>query len=339
VLIAAGGLGVYLSHLYDTAKMTVEQMYEPLDDQPAMAANGKVESSGGSKETSTPGPDADKLDGGQPSAAVSSPNDAASAILAAGKPFTLLVLGVDERDGDAGRADSIVVMAVNPDKHSVMLVSIPRDTRTEIVGRGTVDKINHSYAFGGSTMAVRTVERLLDIRIDYYVRTKMEGLVDLIDQMGGIHVENDLDLYSEDFPFEYGNIQLNGEEALVFTRMRKQDPQGDIGRAARQRKVLVGLYDKMKSFSGLTELPHILDILKSYVKTNLTWDDMNAMFRYYRPKIQSFTSEVLQGEGVMIDAVYYYAVSEQEKRRLHDLIAEQLDMPNSDLTQSLAKVK
>ena len=65
------------------------------------------------------------------------------------EPFSVLLLGVDERQGDTGRSDSIMVLAVNPEKKSVEMVSIPRDTRTEIAGKGITSKINHAYAYGG----------------------------------------------------------------------------------------------------------------------------------------------------------------------------------------------
>lgn len=78
-------------------------------------------------------------------------------------PFSVLVLGVDERAGDKGRSDTILVLTVNPEKQSTKMVSIPRDTYTEMVGRGFKDKLNHAYAFGGIKMAMDSVEQLLQI--------------------------------------------------------------------------------------------------------------------------------------------------------------------------------
>ncbi|MBD4898888.1 transcription antiterminator LytR, partial [Xanthomonas citri pv. citri] len=69
-------------------------------------------------------------------------------------PFSVLIMGVDERDGDKGRADTLIYMTVNPKTNTTDMVSIPRDTYTKIIGKGTMDKINHSYAFGGTQMTV-----------------------------------------------------------------------------------------------------------------------------------------------------------------------------------------
>jgi anionic cell wall polymer biosynthesis LytR-Cps2A-Psr (LCP) family protein len=78
-------------------------------------------------------------------------------------PISVLIMGADERTNDRGRSDTLIVMTVNPEQQSMKMVSIPRDTRTEIIGKGIQDKINHAYAFGGTDMALSTVENFLDI--------------------------------------------------------------------------------------------------------------------------------------------------------------------------------
>ena len=110
-------------------------------------------------------------------------------------PFSVLMLGVDEREGDSGRSDTMIVLTVNPNQNSIKMLSIPRDTRTEIVGHGTTDKINHAYAFGGEKMSIATVENLLDIPIDYYVGSIWKDFKDIVDAVGGIQVNNNLDFY------------------------------------------------------------------------------------------------------------------------------------------------
>src|SRR3954462_3815143 len=152
-------------------------------------------------------------------------------------PFSILMLGVDEREGDSGRSDTMIVLTVNPNKNSIKMLSIPRDTRTKIIGRGTVDKINHAYAFGGEEMSMATVESLLDIPIDYYIKVNMEGFKDIVDAVGGIQVNNDLDFKQDGHHFTVGQINLNGDQALSFVRMRYEDPNGDFGRQERQRQV------------------------------------------------------------------------------------------------------
>lgn len=117
------------------------------------------------------------------------------------EPFSVLMLGVDERKDDSGRSDTMIVITVNPEKQTMKMLSIPRDTRTEIIGHDTVDKINHAYAFGGVPMAVDTVENFLNIPIDYYVFINMEGFLQIIDTLGGVTINNDMDLTFDEYHF------------------------------------------------------------------------------------------------------------------------------------------
>src|SRR5690606_29205840 len=107
---------------------------------------------------------------------------------------------------------------------SMKMVSIPRDTRTEIIGKGFQDKINHAYAFGGPEMAIDTVENFLDIPIDYFVQVNMESFKDIVDAVGGVTVNNSFSFNAGGYTFNEGQISLNGAEALAYSRMRYEDP-------------------------------------------------------------------------------------------------------------------
>ena len=170
------------------------------------------------------------------------------------EPFSVLVLGVDEREGDKGRSDTMIVLTVNPELKSTKMVSIPRDTYTEIVGKGVQDKINHAYAFGGIEMSMDSIEGLLDIPIDYVVQVNMESFKDIVDAVGGITVTNPLNFNVGSHTFPKGEITLDGEEALSFVRMRYEDPRGDFGRQDRQKQVIQAVMRKGASLNSLSEL-------------------------------------------------------------------------------------
>jgi len=179
------------------------------------------------------------------------------------QPFSVLMLGVDEREGDAGRSDTIIVMTVNPNDKSSKMVSIPRDTYTEIVGKGSKDKINHAYAFGGIEMSMETVENLLDIPIDYVVQVNMEGFEDIVDAVGGVNVNNTLDFSVGQHNYPKGNITLDGEEALSYVRMRYEDPNGDFGRQDRQKQVIQAVMREGASVKSLVNYRSIFNALRS----------------------------------------------------------------------------
>ena len=117
------------------------------------------------------------------------------------EPVSILLLGADERGEDKGRSDSLMVITLNPKNNSMKTVSIPRDTYTEIVGKGKSDKINHAYAFGGVDMSVATVEKFLNVPINYYIEVNMEGFKDIVDAVGGVDVNNDLEFTQDGSSF------------------------------------------------------------------------------------------------------------------------------------------
>ncbi|MFK4391682.1 LytR family transcriptional regulator [Bacillus sp. AFS026049] len=242
------------------------------------------------------------------------------------EPFSMLMLGVDERDGDKGRSDTMIVLTVNPQKKSVKMLSIPRDTRTEIVGHGTQDKINHAFAFGGAKMSMDTVENFLDIPIDYYMKINMEGFKDIVDAVGGVTVQNDLDFTYEGVHFAKGSINLNGEDALKYSRMRYDDPNGDYGRQSRQRSIIEAVIKEGASLSSLTKYDDVFDALSKNIQTNLTFDDMMDIQKNYRDASKSITQATIPGNGTKIDGVYYNIVSDEEKEKVQSELKEQLSI-------------
>jgi polyisoprenyl-teichoic acid--peptidoglycan teichoic acid transferase len=241
-------------------------------------------------------------------------------------PFSVLMLGVDERKGDKGRSDTIIVLTVNPKNNSVKMLSIPRDTRTEIVGKGKEDKINHAYAFGGVPMAMDTVENFLDIPIDYYMKVNMEGFKDLVDAVGGVQVQNDLDFSQDGFHFATGEINLNGEKALSYTRMRHEDPRGDFGRQTRQRQIIQGVIKEGASLSSLTNFSNIFTALGKNVKTNLTFAQMVDIQKNYKQVGKDIQQMEIQEKGTKIDKIYYGMVSPEEKQKVQNELKTQLEL-------------
>ncbi|MFP7484964.1 LytR family transcriptional regulator [Priestia filamentosa] len=241
-------------------------------------------------------------------------------------PISILLLGVDEREGDRGRSDSMILMTVNPDTKSMKMVSIPRDTRTEIIGHGTTDKINHAYAYGGVNMAVDTVENFLDVPVDYYVQVNMESFKDIVDAVGGVTVNNSLDFTYDGVHFKKGQISLNGEEALKFSRMRYEDPRGDFGRQERQRQIIQAVIKKGASFNTLANYGDILDTIGKNIKTNLTFDNMKDIQSNYKEARHSLEQLQVSGEGQKVDGVYYYVVPETEREKLATELKEHLNI-------------
>lgn len=242
------------------------------------------------------------------------------------EPFSALIMGVDAREGDRGRSDTMIVLTVNPKQKSVKMVSIPRDTRTLLVGRGTQDKINHSYAFGGTSMAVNTVENFLNIPVDYYIKMNMEGFQDIVNAVGGITVNNPFAFTQDGISFPKGRIDLNGAEALAYSRMRKQDPSGDYGRQSRQRQVIQGVISKGANPLIVTRMDTILGAIGANAQTNMTFDEMKIVQRKYSEARHNIDQIQIQGTGSNIGGVYYLIVSDQTRNSVSSELRTHLEL-------------
>ncbi|MEK4221627.1 LCP family protein [Bacillus sp. FSL W8-0116] len=245
------------------------------------------------------------------------------------EPISILLMGVDERKNDRGRSDTLIVMTLNPQKEKMQMVSIPRDTRAKIVGKGTMDKINHAYAFGGTKMAINTVEQFTGIPIDYFIRINMEALSGLVDAVGGITVDNHLDWYDEGYykkgyHYKKGKIELDGPKALGYVRMRHLDPNGDFGRNQRERQVITAILHKATSISSVTHYQDILNTLGNNVKTNLTFQDMMNIRANYRSCLSNVENYEIKGTGQKINGIYYLIVPDEEKAKVTHMLKENL---------------
>ncbi len=288
LLLAAGG-GVYAYSMYNSLTTAVDTMHQPIK---RMKSEKRVD----------------------------------EIVLEQQDPFSVLLLGVDERADDKGRSDTIIVLGVNPNTNSIKMVSIPRDTRTEIIGRGKEDKINHAYAFGGVEMSMNTVENFLDIPIDYFVQINMEGFKDIVDSVGGVTVANDLKFSVDEHQFATGKIALNGAEALAFSRMRYEDPRGDFGRQLRQRMIIEGIIKKGASLSSLANYKQIFTVLGKNVRTNLTFDEMVDIQSNYKDAASHVAQIDMKGKNAEIDETFYLIVTEEERLRVQQELKEQLGL-------------
>lgn len=242
------------------------------------------------------------------------------------KPLTFLLLGIGDRPNDPGRSDSIIILSVNPLSKSILLFNIPRDTLVNIIGKNKEDKINHAYAYGGYKMSKDTVEAFLNQHIDYVMQINMNGFRELVDELGGINVCNPFsfsqadELGNKTYTYKKGNLSLNGEEALHFCRMRKSDPKGDLGRNERQHQAVDEIMKKLKSFSSFIKIQDLLSILGDNVKTNIPFNDMKILFKYYRKIPYTIETAEIEGSNLMLSGRYYYNVSEQERLKISELL-------------------
>lgn len=233
----------------------------------------------------------------------------------------IVVLGVDERDDDVGRSDTLFVVMFDSKTKTASLLSVPRDTRVRIEGHGW-DKINHAYAYGGHKLTQKTVEELLGIRINNYVMVDFKGFEGLVDAIGGIDIDVEKDMYYHDtwdgftVDLKKGRQHLDGKTAIQYVRFR--DEEGDIGRIRRQQHFLMAVYDKITSADMLLHIPGLAKQLTSMVKTDMPLSDMIDIGKalHSMVKEKGLSMAMVPGEPKYIDGVSYWLPDITDLREL-----------------------
>ena len=212
------------------------------------------------------------------------------------EPLTFLFLGVDsEGDGlnanAAFNGDTLMLMSFNPKTLDAILLSIPRDTYVPIAcNHNNYAKINSSAAYGTSCV-ISTINNLLGINIDYYVKINFKGVVDLVEAVGGVEVDVEAPSYMADkyggkvceqnSDRQFGNKlvcmnpgmqTLNGEQALAYSRCRHMYIGSDLDRVKHQQQVVEALANKAMHFSSIKEFQNILNAVSKNIATNMDTD-------------------------------------------------------------------
>ena len=226
---------------------------------------------------------------------------------------TVMIMGVDERSDDVGRSDTLMIATLDPHTDHAALLSIPRDTRVKIKGRG-YDKINAAYAYGGERLAESTVESFLGIDIDHYIIVNTNSFVRLVDAIGGIDINVEKRMYYED-PWDdngglvidiYPGLQhMDGEKAVTYVRYR--DEEGDIGRVRRQQEFMVACMDKLTSPSIIPKIPTIIGEIMDAVQTDLSFRQILGLAGALKDAQQNgLDMEMVPGKPLYIDGVSYW---------------------------------
>ncbi|MGI8314400.1 LCP family protein [Halobacillus mangrovi] len=252
--------------------------------------------------------------------------------LSEGDPISVLLMGLDRRPGETtSRTDTLILMTINPDSNSTQMVSVPRDTYSEV--KGAVNKINSSYQVGGTELTVRSVENLLDVPVDYFAKVNFNGFENIVDTLGGVKVHNELGFNTaglgfdiKDTYFPKGELHLNGKEALIYARMRKKDPRGDFGRQIRQRQVIEALISKGTSLSTVTKFDDMVKVLEDNVKTNMTFKDMWHLQSNYKQARNNIAQHNIEGKGKNINGNYYYIPDKEKLRQISNQLNDHLEL-------------
>ncbi|MEG0830403.1 MAG: LCP family protein [Anaerovoracaceae bacterium] len=236
----------------------------------------------------------------------------------------IALLGIDARDmtKDKGtRSDAIIIASINKTTNEVKLISVYRDTYLKIDEQNGFDKITHAYAYGGATETLNSLNENMDLNIKEVMIVNWKSVADTIDALGGITIDvqdseiSEMNKYIKDTQKNIGGSKalikkagkqtLNGNQAVTYSRIRKDSVEGDYRRNERMKAVLAAAFEKAKTLD-LSKVSSIADKILPEVKTNMAPNQMMGMLL----QITSYSITGSEGwpfntEGKMIDGVWY----------------------------------
>lgn len=215
--------------------------------------------------------------------------------------FNVMISGIDTSGNirNVGRSDANIVVTINTNTHEVLLTSIPRDYYVTLHGKQAKDKLTHSGIYGINE-TVTTVEDLLGIDINYYVRVNFSTVVELVDTLGGIEVYSDYDFTRGNYHFNKGYNYIYGDAALVFSRERQSFAAGDNQRVKNQQHVIEAIMRKvLNSSTILTKYTSILNALEDNFQTNIAQSEISSLVKDQLNNMSSWTikTNALTGTG------------------------------------------
>jgi polyisoprenyl-teichoic acid--peptidoglycan teichoic acid transferase len=217
----------------------------------------------------------------------------------AAEPITILLVGTDRREGwTTGRADAISLLRLYPDDQKAYLLSVPRDSRVAIPRRKGLDKINHSFAYGGPALLIETVEEFLDVDVNYYVQMDFAAFPPAVDRVGGV---------------VFRGRRLSGKEALATLQNRKY-PTGDFQRIKNQQEFLMAAGKQL--FKPSMDMPSLAGLAADYTKTNMSVTEMYGVAKGFMGADHDLQVATVPGSTGMIGGVSYVFPDEAAKKRL-----------------------
>ncbi|ETI69711.1 LCP family protein [Neobacillus vireti] len=250
--------------------------------------------------------------------------------------ISILLMGVDaaksreKQYGEAIRTDALLVATLNKKEKSVKLLSIPRDSYVHIPEKDTYTKINHAHAYGGAKLTIETVQELLDIPIDYYVKINFYAFIDVVNALGGIEADVPYAISEKDSEDNHNAIRLKpgvqtltGEQALALARTRHKDT--DVMRGMRQQEIIKSIFKKALSVGSFSKHADMIDAVGSNMETNMSFNDMKSLMDYgLAGSGLTIDTLNLKGDDEYINKIYYYKLDKQNLEETKSILKAHL---------------
>lgn len=221
------------------------------------------------------------------------------------EPFTVLLMGIDSTSetlnkNATGNGDALMLVTFNPKTLNATIMSIPRDSFVYIPNMGTENKITHA-AWGGTSHMIKTIEGFTGIDIDYYVKINFQGVIKLVNLLGGITVDVPMEFCESNayrqtsanklICLKEGVQTLTGEQALALARHRKTLLTGDLQRGTNQQLVVQGILNQAKNIKSANQALSMLDTMSKSMDTNFTTKQLLSFYDIFKVILETSSNQ------------------------------------------------
>ncbi len=225
------------------------------------------------------------------------------------EPFNIYISGIDSygKVTDKGRSDVNILLSVNPKTHKVLMINIPRDYYVKLSGGiNQMDKLTHAGIYGVD-VSVGTIENLLDIEINYYVKVNYNAVIRLVDALGGVDVYSEYNFSSADYHYKIvkGYNHVDGKMALDFVRTRKAFVEADRVRGENQQRMIEAIMKKANSPKILVKYGDILEALDGTFTTNVSTEKIMSLVNMQLDKMPTWETKSISLNGTDGSGITY----------------------------------
>ena len=223
--------------------------------------------------------------------------------------FSFFITGIDTYGpvSSVSRSDVNMIMTVNPRQNQILLLSIPRDYHVTLASFGAKDKLTHAGIYGVEE-SVSTLENLLDMDIDYYIRVNFTSVEQIVNAMGGVDVQSLYDFNAAGHHFNKGPNHLDGSQSLAFVRERYSLPNGDLDRGRHQQALMQGIINKATSPTILTKYNSILSSVSGSLEMSMPDKDLKKLVKNQQDENAAWDIHQYQLSGVGSNSTSTYSM-------------------------------
>jgi len=256
-----------------------------------------------------------------------------TALLKAKKPFSVLLMGTDTTDftrSYAGKTDTMMILTIDPKKEETTITSVPHDLAVKIPGYDkSPAEISEAFEHGQAKSSITTVQKTLNVPIDYYALVNVTGVLSVIDKVGGLDITPTSSFTSYGYSFKKGvKTHMDGAKALAYSRETSSTDAGYYAHESRQGEVMAAVMHKCTTIKALMNQDFI-KTLSSEVQTNMTFNDLTTIIKSYKHFTEYVNTTHIDGTDKTIDGHKYTVASKAEYQRVTDYILDGLSLPSA----------